>query len=134
MAEEPFGRRYRQLTAALAEVIEDYGLVSYTPLAIEDKHSMQGLVALVDKATGYVYTGAAGRRSPFPPEPVYSAGLTDAGGGAAGMWEPYGAMQQVGDVHERPAEAAPGEQQRGRCNPHGIRQVGQDELGLGTSS
>ncbi len=56
-------------------MIEDYGLVNYTPLAIEDKESVQRVLALVDKATGYVFTGLA--QGLYPPEFLYGAGVTD---------------------------------------------------------
>ncbi len=36
----PLPRRYRKLSAALADVIEDFGLVAFQPLAIEDKDSV----------------------------------------------------------------------------------------------
>ncbi len=68
LAEEPFGRRYKKLSAALAEVIQNYGLVSYQPLAIEDRDSVQQLVALIDKATGFVFArGGPPSRAPYPP-------------------------------------------------------------------
>ena len=59
----------------LVQVVEDFGLVSFTPLAIEDKESVKRVVAMVDKATGYVFTGLPGGQ--YPPEFVYGAGLTD---------------------------------------------------------
>ena len=79
------------LPAGLAEVIEDFGLVSYTPLAIEDKESVQRLVSLIDKATGYVFAGLAGH-SPYPPEFVYGAGATEDSA-TADMWDRYQAGQ-----------------------------------------
>ena len=97
MGEDAFGRRYRKLSEALGEVIEDYGLVNYTPLAIEDKYSVQRVVALIDKATGYVFAGLAGK-SPYPPEFVYGAGAADSG--AADMWERHQTQQEL-RVHER---------------------------------
>ncbi len=78
LAGDPFGRKYKRLSSGLAEVIEDYGLVSYVPLAIEDKDSVQRLVALVDKATGFVFAGLP-RESPYQPEFVYGASLADSG-------------------------------------------------------
>ncbi len=35
MGQSAFGRRHRALSAALAETVEDFGLVRFTPLAIE---------------------------------------------------------------------------------------------------
>lgn len=76
-------------------MIEDYGLVSYTLLAIEDKDSVQRLVALIDKATGYVFTGLRDF-TPYPPEFVYGAGASDSSGATADMWERYRAADSGG--------------------------------------
>ncbi len=38
-------------------MIEDFGLLSFHPLAIEDRDSVRALVALIDKANGYVFAG-----------------------------------------------------------------------------
>ena len=40
-------------------MIEDFGLLSFQPLAIEDRDSVRHLAALVDKANGYVFSGLA---------------------------------------------------------------------------
>ena len=80
MGEDPFAKRYRKLSAALADVIEDFGLVSFQPLSIEDKDSVEKVLVLVDKATGFVFAGLDGR-NPYPPENVYEAGDVDSGAG-----------------------------------------------------
>lgn len=72
MGDDAFGRRYRKLSAGLGELIEDYGLVNYTLLAIEDKDSVARVLALVDKATGYVFMGQSSD-SPQPPDMIKGA-------------------------------------------------------------
>lgn len=73
--------RFKKLTMQLCEVIEDYGLVGFVPLAIEDKESVAGIVALVDKANGYAFAGlgnaanSSGHHGLIPPELQYSAGV-----------------------------------------------------------
>lgn len=57
------------------KVVEDFAMVQFTPLAIEEKESVARVVALVDKATGYMFTGLPG--GVYPPEFVYGAGVTD---------------------------------------------------------
>ncbi|KAM4699583.1 GPN-loop GTPase 2 [Discoglossus pictus] len=52
---DPFFRRHRRLHEKLAEVIEDYGLVSFTPLSVKDEQSMQRVLSTVDKATGFCF-------------------------------------------------------------------------------
>ncbi|KAK9862867.1 hypothetical protein WJX84_005745 [Apatococcus fuscideae] len=52
-----FAKRFQKLTEGLCEVVEDFGLISFTPLMVEDKESMKQVLALVDKATGYVWGG-----------------------------------------------------------------------------
>ena len=54
-----FGARYAKLTAGLCDVVEDYGLLSFSPLAIEDEAAVARMAALCDRAVGYA-PGAAG--------------------------------------------------------------------------
>eukprot|EP00906_Rhabdomonas_costata_P032199 RCo045378 len=49
----PAGPRFARLNAAIAEVVEDFGLVSFRPLCISDSQSVAGLVELLDQANGY---------------------------------------------------------------------------------
>lgn len=41
------------------QVIEDFGLLSFQPLAVEDRDSMRHLAALIDKSNGFVFAGLA---------------------------------------------------------------------------
>jgi len=49
--------KYKNLTAALTEVIEDFNLVTFSTLNIEDKESLIKLLKTIDKANGYTYSG-----------------------------------------------------------------------------
>jgi hypothetical protein len=51
----PILKKYGKLNRAIADVIEDYSLVSFVPMAIDDPPSVACVVALVDKAVGYMY-------------------------------------------------------------------------------
>lgn len=48
--------RFRRLNEVLVDVIEDYSLVSFVPLQIQDPMTLQKVVAAIDKANGYVFT------------------------------------------------------------------------------
>ena len=50
-----FSRKYRKLHQELCEVVEDFGLLSFLPLAIQDAESVGRVVARVDKCNGYVF-------------------------------------------------------------------------------
>lgn len=76
MGQDAFSKRYRKLSQGLCEVVEDYGLLHFTPLAIEDKESVQHVLSLIDKANGHVFAGLANGKNPYPAEFVYGAGLT----------------------------------------------------------
>jgi len=52
--------RYAALNMAICELIEDFGLVGFETLAVEDKHSMLNLTRAIDRATGYVFVPPAG--------------------------------------------------------------------------
>ncbi|WCJ29243.1 GPN-loop GTPase QQT1 [Euphorbia peplus] len=56
--QDPRAAKYRKLTKELCGVIEDYGLVDFTTLDIQDKESVGNLVRLIDKTNGYIFTGA----------------------------------------------------------------------------
>ncbi|KAM9111230.1 GPN-loop GTPase 2 isoform 1-T1 [Megaptera novaeangliae] len=55
LASDPFFRHYRQLNEKLVQLIEDYSLVSFIPLNIQDKESIQRVLKAVDKANGYCF-------------------------------------------------------------------------------
>ncbi|XP_037080648.1 GPN-loop GTPase 2-like [Pollicipes pollicipes] len=60
--DDPFTKKYRRLTERITGLVQDYGLVSFAPLNVADKHTMHRLVRLIDKANGYVF-GAGEERS-----------------------------------------------------------------------
>ncbi|KAK0191106.1 cytoplasmic protein [Armillaria mellea] len=61
-------RRYAALNMALVSLIEDYNLVGFETLAVEDKTSMMHLTRTIDRITGYVFVPPA--NSPMPPDAV----------------------------------------------------------------
>lgn len=64
--EDEFAKRYKNLNAALCELVKDFGLVSFLTLSIADKESVLHILRAVDKANGYVFGGlSAGNDSIF---------------------------------------------------------------------
>ncbi|NXH22483.1 GPN2 GTPase, partial [Bucco capensis] len=55
LASDPFFRTYRRLNQKLVELVEDYSLVSFVPLNVQDKESMKQVMQAVDKANGYAF-------------------------------------------------------------------------------
>ncbi|KAI9298484.1 hypothetical protein K502DRAFT_346069 [Neoconidiobolus thromboides FSU 785] len=55
--EEQMGTKYHKLTEALSSLVEEFGLVHFHPLMVEDKKSMISLMKAIDKANGYVFGG-----------------------------------------------------------------------------
>ncbi|WOL14216.1 GPN-loop GTPase QQT1 [Canna indica] len=53
--QDPRSSKYRKLTKELCDVIEDFGLVNFTTLDIQDKESVGNLVKLIDKSNGYIF-------------------------------------------------------------------------------
>ncbi|XP_055331049.1 GPN-loop GTPase 2-like [Paramacrobiotus metropolitanus] len=51
--DEPFGRKYAKLSKAISEVVQGYSLVSFVPIAVQDRESLYNLVKMLDKAVGY---------------------------------------------------------------------------------
>ena len=58
-AERYLPEKFSKMTKDICDVIEDFGLVSFCPLAIEDKESILNVVRLADKANGFAYAAEA---------------------------------------------------------------------------
>ena len=58
----PGMQKYVKLNAAIVSMVEDYGLVSFQPLDVNNNNSLLRLKNMIDKANGYVY-GAGEERS-----------------------------------------------------------------------
>lgn len=56
-----FGQgKFQGLNQAIIELVEEFGLVGYETLAVEDKKSMMSLLQTIDRAGGYAFGGAEG--------------------------------------------------------------------------
>lgn len=51
--ESPFHRKYRNLSEAICDVIDDYSLVFFVPLNIQKAEDIKNIMQIVDKANGY---------------------------------------------------------------------------------
>ncbi|KAL9000105.1 MAG: hypothetical protein Q9169_001180 [Polycauliona sp. 2 TL-2023] len=62
MEESPMMRhpKFEGLNNAVIELVEDFGLVGFETLAVEDKKSMMTLLHSIDRAGGYAFGGAEG--------------------------------------------------------------------------
>lgn len=56
MAKSRFTERFHHLNEKLIEVIEDFSLVSFVPMQIQDPSTLNKVVASIDKANGFVFT------------------------------------------------------------------------------
>ncbi|KAJ3768385.1 hypothetical protein FB446DRAFT_751797 [Lentinula raphanica] len=61
--------RYQALNLAIISLIEDYNLVGFETLAVEDKSSMLHLTHAIDRATGYVFVPRPSKTSSKNPQP-----------------------------------------------------------------
>ena len=52
--------KFDGLNKAVIELVEDFGLVGFETLAVENKRSMMTLLQVIDRAGGYVFGGAEG--------------------------------------------------------------------------
>ncbi|PLW16176.1 hypothetical protein PCANC_19583 [Puccinia coronata f. sp. avenae] len=53
MLENQISEKFKNLNKAVIELIEDFNLVGFESLCVEDKASMTGLIQTIDKALGY---------------------------------------------------------------------------------
>lgn len=54
----PFFRKHEKLHQVLAEVVEEFGLLSFLPLDISSAESVGRVVARIDKCNGYVFVAS----------------------------------------------------------------------------
>jgi GPN-loop GTPase len=52
--------KFESLNNAIVQLVEDFGLVAYETLAVEDKRSMMNLLQVIDRAGGYAFGSAEG--------------------------------------------------------------------------
>lgn len=52
--------KWQRLNEALIGLVEDFGLVGFETLAVEDRASMASLLKAIDRASGFVFAGARG--------------------------------------------------------------------------
>ena len=52
---DPFTKKFHKLNGCLVEVIENYSLVSFIPMSVNDSKSVDKVRAAVDKANGYIF-------------------------------------------------------------------------------
>lgn len=78
------GQRYVKLSETLAEIIEDYNLVGFEVLSVENKRCMIQLLTVIDKANGYSFGSEVGGDS------IWNEALRISG-----------AREEPVDIHER---------------------------------
>lgn len=61
VSEEAFAGRYRGLSTGLCDVVDNYGLLNFTPLAVEDDESLRAVMDVIDAANGFKFSGLQGR-------------------------------------------------------------------------
>lgn len=54
------GSKFEGLNKAIVDLVQDFGLVGFETLAVEDKRSMMNLLQMIDRAGGYAFGGAEG--------------------------------------------------------------------------
>lgn len=101
LADDPFTARYKALNQALAEVVEDFSLVQFHPLNVQDQDMMDALTRVIDKACGYLYTSQAEgqvalENAAFPAVPFHEAPAILA-------YDRY-----LSDLHDEEEEEGPG--------------------------
>jgi hypothetical protein len=56
ITQSAFHKKHRRLHEAVCELVDDFGLLSYVPLDIQNVQSVSRVVAKIDKCNGYIYT------------------------------------------------------------------------------
>lgn len=65
LKQDPFSTKYRKLTKDLCELVEDFSLVNFATLNIQDQESVANIVKLIDKCNGYIFAPIEGDINEF---------------------------------------------------------------------
>ena len=52
---DSLGDKFKRLNELVCELVEDYGMLSFVPIAVEDKKCMAFLLHELDKASGFAF-------------------------------------------------------------------------------
>ncbi|KAK4688226.1 GPN-loop GTPase, partial [Tremellales sp. Uapishka_1] len=92
---EPRAAKFGKLNKAMCELVEEFGLVGFETLAVEDKTSMMKLLRLLDKVTGYIFIPTEGEEDgQATTNPNAHALFSSASGMTMGLGD-------ISDVQER---------------------------------
>ncbi|KAL9090608.1 MAG: hypothetical protein Q9159_001855 [Coniocarpon cinnabarinum] len=80
--------KFHALNNAILELVEDYGLVGFETLCVEDRQSMWQLLRAIDRAGGYAFGGAEGMNQ----STAWELAVREGGGAQ---------MMHINDVEER---------------------------------
>ena len=118
--------KFAGLNRAVIGLVDDFGLVGFETLAVEDRRSMLGLLRAVDRAGGYAFGGAEGAG-----DGVWQVAMREGAGGegmsAADVQERWIDRREEFDERERAEEAA---RARRRAEMGGVEAEGA-EVGAG---
>ena len=95
----PFHKRHVRLHAALVELVEDFGLVRFCPLDVMDAASVGRVLALVDRANGYLFEDF---------EADDDEEENGGGGGDDDDDDPYGQPMRIGGDQKAASDATTG--------------------------
>lgn len=84
--EQGGSKKFTKLNEAIVELVEEYGLVGFETLAVEDRSSMLQLLRAIDRASGYAFGGTDG-----VDESVWQVAVSEGGG----------RTMEVRDIEER---------------------------------
>lgn len=73
--EEPSKNKFSALNRAIVDLVQDFALVGYETLAVEDKHSMASLLKAIDRASGYAFGAQDGAAN----DSVWRVAMRDSG-------------------------------------------------------
>jgi len=98
--------KFTALNMAMISLVEDFSLVGFETLAVEDKNSMLNLTRAIDRATGYVFVPPADSNAPSEAVDKMDGIAPDLRPNAYGLFSSSvgpmkGPLSDIRDVQER---------------------------------
>ena len=99
----PFFRKHEKMHKLLAEVVQDFGLLSFIPLDISSAESVGRVVARIDKCNGYMFVASQKKGNECKTHDLFEVAVRS---------DPISHYETIADIQERLADAREHQQEQ----------------------
>lgn len=97
----PFFRKHKRLHKLMAEIVEEFGLISFLPLDISSAESVGRVLAKIDKCNGYIFTQSSGTSNKIGSNPTRATNTTTEDLFQCAIQSEPSTYETIADIQER---------------------------------